>query len=70
LNWWSGSAWSWSNQGTPSGVRLDSPMGAITVDGGRPYVFVEGGDGNLWLNWWSGSAWSWSNQGAPEDARP
>jgi len=40
-------------------------MGAITVDGGRPYVFIEGSDGNLWVNWWSGSAWNWANQGQP-----
>ncbi len=63
--WWSGSAWAWSNQGTPSGVTLTDKMGAITVDGGRPYVFVKGSDGNLWVNWWSGSAWGWSNQGKP-----
>jgi hypothetical protein len=65
VNWWSGKAWGWSNQGTPSGVSLASSMGAITVDGGRPYVFVKGSDGNLWVNWWSGSAWNWANQNTP-----
>ncbi len=65
VNWWSGSAWNWSDQGTPAGISLGASMGAITVDGGRPYVFAEGSDGNLWVNWWSGSEWQWSNQGTP-----
>jgi hypothetical protein len=65
VNWWSGSAWGWSNQGRPGGVAIAQSMGAITVDGGRPYAFVTGSDGNLWVNWWSGSGWSWSNQGRP-----
>lgn len=30
-----------------------------------PYVFVLGGDGNLWLNWWDGTQRHWSNQDNP-----
>jgi hypothetical protein len=67
VNWWTGSEWKWSLQGTPPGVAIDSSMGTITVDDGRPYAFVQGSDGNLWINWWSGSAWAWSNQGRPPD---
>ncbi len=47
---------------------ITKTMGAITVDGGRPYVFVKGTDGNLWVNWWSGKVWSWSNQGIPSSS--
>jgi hypothetical protein len=69
LNWWSGSSWGWSNQGTPGG-GIAAGVGAVAVKNNsgspeRPYAFVRGADGNLWLNWWSGRAWAWSNQGAP-----
>src|SRR5690242_3285756 len=47
------------------GLQIDNSMGAITVDVGRPYVFVKAGDGNLWLTGWDGSAWDWSSQGLP-----
>ncbi|MDQ1654127.1 MAG: hypothetical protein QOI35_3327 [Cryptosporangiaceae bacterium] len=46
-------------------VPIVAPMGSITVDGGRPYVFVKGADGDLWVRWWSGSAWAWSTLGHP-----
>ena len=29
----------------------------------RPYAFVVGSDGNLWINWWAYNHWEWSNQG-------
>jgi hypothetical protein len=41
------------------------PLGAVTVDGGRPYVFLRGSGGGLWHNWWSGSAWNWGDLGTP-----
>ena len=66
VDWWSGSAWAWANQGTPPGVAITGPVGATAVDNrSRPYVFVRGSDGNMWVNWWSGSAWAWANQGHP-----
>lgn len=46
---------------TPAGISRS--LGVITVDGGRPYVFVQGADGNAWSDWWDGSAWNWSDQG-------
>ena len=50
-------AWQWANQGTPPGVGLGNAVGALTVMDTntapqRPYAFVEGTDGNLWVNWW------------------
>jgi hypothetical protein len=46
-------------------ASISSAIGVINVDAGRPYAFVKGGDGNMWVNWWSGSAWGWANQGTP-----
>ncbi|MCE7011348.1 hypothetical protein LWC34_52355 [Kibdelosporangium philippinense] len=63
LNWWSGRAWAWSNQGAPAGGVSDG-VGALTVDNQRPYAFVRAGDGNLWVHWWTGRAWNWANQGS------
>jgi hypothetical protein len=40
------------------------PVGTLTVDQ-RPYVFVQGSDGHLWVHWWTGSAWRWDDQGTP-----
>jgi hypothetical protein len=37
----------------------DSPSAAQ-----RPYAFVRGGDGNLWVHWWTGRYWGWANQGS------
>jgi hypothetical protein len=34
----------------------------------RPYAFVWGSDGNLWINWWDGGAWHWANQFMPSGA--
>jgi hypothetical protein len=51
-------------------VNITAPVGVITVmdsptSAQRPYAFVQGSDGNLWVNWWNGSQWNWSNQGKP-----
>jgi hypothetical protein len=43
-------------------VSISFTIGAVAVAGTRPYAFVRGGDGNLWVNWWSGSTWNWTNQ--------
>jgi hypothetical protein len=41
VNWWSGTAWNWANQGRPSGINIAGAIGAITLDGGRPYAFIK-----------------------------
>ena len=79
-NWWNGSAWNWTNQGTPPDtVGFGNQVGAVTVRDTmlsmtgtnitdhpqRPLVFVEGRDGNLWVNWWERNTWYWSNQLTP-----
>jgi hypothetical protein len=74
VNWWNGSAWSWANQGKPPGaVTVSGPVGVLTMmdtptSAQRPYAFVQGSDGNLWVNWWNGSAWNWANLGKPPGA--
>ncbi|WP_198539427.1 hypothetical protein, partial [Streptomyces graminilatus] len=62
--------WAWSDQSTPPGSTVTSDIGTITVKDSpssaqRPYVFVRGNDGHLWVNWWSGSKWTWSDQSTP-----
>ena len=64
------SIWKWANQSKPAGVTISGPVGVLTMmdtptSAQRPYVFVRGSDGNLWVNWWNGSVWSWANQGNP-----
>jgi hypothetical protein len=61
--------WQWADLGRPPGTTIAGAVGVTAVGalGNRPYIFVLGGDGNLWLNWWTGNAWSWSNQGQPGD---
>ena len=54
--WWDGSQWSWANQGKPDGGYIAS-VGVVTVmdtpmSPQRPYAFLQGTDGNLWVNWW------------------
>jgi hypothetical protein len=70
--YWTGSSWAWGNlmkpartNVAPAPVEIAQPVGSITVDGYRPYVFVTGSDGNLWNSWWTGRSWMWSNQGRP-----
>ncbi len=74
LNWWDGAAWHWSNQATPPSVKIAASVGVLTVMDSpnaaqRPYAFVKGSDGQLWLNWWDGAAWHWSNQGTPPSVK-
>jgi hypothetical protein len=70
-DWWDGKAWQWTNQGTPTpGLGVSPGVGVVTVmddptASQRPYAFVRGSDGNLWVNWWDGTAWQWTNQGTP-----
>jgi hypothetical protein len=71
VNWWTGSEWLWANQGKPAGVNVSGPEGTVTVmdtptSTQRPYAFVLGNDGNLWVNWWTGSEWLWADQSKPD----
>jgi hypothetical protein len=52
--WWDGYGWQWPDLGSPGdGQDIPSPVGVTVVDGCRPYAFVVGGDGHLWVHWWS-----------------
>ncbi|MFH8900476.1 hypothetical protein ACH4HG_29385 [Streptomyces coeruleorubidus] len=67
-NWWDGSNWHWSAQGTPSGRLILDSVGAITVRDApnaaqRPYAFVIGDDSKMYANWWDGSTWKWADHG-------
>jgi hypothetical protein len=71
LNWWDGGKFVWRNQGAPPSVwGVDKAIGVVTVMDNataaqRPYAFVTGTDGNLWVNWWDGHAWGWTNLSTP-----
>lgn len=64
--------WSWSQEGAPdSGIK--QPLGVMALknfDGSgdlrRPYVFVLGGNGNMWMRLRDGDSWKWSDLGAPD----
>ena len=58
VNWWDGSQWQWAHQGVPDGQLVSAGVGALTVmdtpgAAQRPYAFVIGSDGHLWVNYWS-----------------
>jgi hypothetical protein len=69
VNWWDGANWQWHDQGSPPGgiaqgigflTVMDTPQAAQ-----RPYAFVGGGDGHVWVNYWDGANWHWHDQGSP-----
>jgi hypothetical protein len=65
-----GSVWSWRDLGTPPGTTIMRTVGAVAVRDSvgaaqRPYVFVTGWDGRLWLAWWNGTRWLWDDRGTP-----
>lgn len=60
---WSINAFSRIEIEMPAG--FNESLGVINVDSGRPYTFVRGNDGNVWVDFWSGSGWYWANQGTP-----
>jgi hypothetical protein len=73
VDWWNGSAWGWADLGKPAGVAIDDTVGVLTVmnsptSSQRPYAFVMGSDGHLWVDWWNGSAWGWADLGKPAGA--
>lgn len=65
--WWSGTAWEWTDHGKPGPSVEVGAIGAVTgrdLAPGRPYGFVRGSDGHLWVRWWDG-AWHWHDSGPP-----
>ena len=73
LNWWDNAGWNWATQGMPPSVGIAASVGVLTVmddpnAAQRPYAFVVGSDGKLWINWWDSAAWHWANQGTPPSA--
>jgi hypothetical protein len=72
LNWWDNTAWHWASQGVPAvGVTITSTVGVMTVmdspdSAQRPYVFLIGSDGQLWVDWWDYDHFVWANQGVPQ----
>ncbi len=68
VNYWDGSGWHWSDQGTPSGTTAASAPSVVTYteSGNRLiFAFVQGQNGHLEVNWWDGSGWSWADQDLP-----
>ena len=70
MNRWDGANWNWADQGIPGGNAVPGAPSAITVmdtplSSQRPYAFVGGSDGHLWVNWWDGANWNWADQGIP-----
>lgn len=66
INWWNDDSdqFLWNDLGTPTEPTkiTQSVMGAMTIDGDRPAVFMFGDDGHLWLNIWTGSQFLWADQ--------
>src|SRR5260370_13655091 len=55
--------WHWADQGVPVGTGISSTVGVLSVMDSptapqRPYAFVLGNDGDLWVNWWYASGGS------------
>jgi hypothetical protein len=69
-NRWNGANWIWEDHGTPGTTAIQQGAGLITVmdDANamqRPYAFVIGHDGNLWVRYYTGKQWKWENHGNP-----
>jgi hypothetical protein len=69
VNTWTGASGTWSDLGTPPTARVANAIGSVAIQDGwgapqRPYTFVIGDDGHLWLNWWTGSRFTWDDRGA------
>lgn len=70
VNYFTGTAFEWADQGSPQQGQQVSYPAAVTVKDSpsaaeRPYVFVAGPPGGrgLWVNYWTGTQWKWANQG-------
>ncbi|WJK42755.1 hypothetical protein O7608_10435 [Solwaraspora sp. WMMA2056] len=73
--WWDGGSWNWSGLGAPPGAAVTNGVGVVAVADApgaaqRPYVFVLGTGGQLWLNWWTGARWRWEGLGTPDVVHP
>ncbi|WP_326551756.1 hypothetical protein [Micromonospora sp. NBC_01813] len=73
--WWDGARWNWTGHGAPPGAAVTNGVGVVAVQDNpsaaqRPYVFVLGTGGQLWLSWWTGARWQWDGLGAPDVAHP
>lgn len=73
--WWDGAEWNWAGLGAPPGAAVTNGVGVVAVQdhpgaAQRPYVFVLGTGGQLWLNWWTGARWRWDGLGTPDVAHP
>jgi hypothetical protein len=72
-SWAGGDQWSWYDHQTPQNADTrkntivgDPAVALYTHDGLlRPYVFVHGQDGNLYVNSWDGAKWQWNDQHNP-----
>jgi hypothetical protein len=72
VNWWNGNSWSWADLSTPPNLGIAEPVGVLTMMDNpnavqRPYVFVRGTDGHLWVDWWDGAAWNWTDLSTPHN---
>lgn len=71
VNYWTGSAWQWADQGLPAGATAVYTPTAITYASGPNrliYVFAVSSTGHLVVNHWNGSTWQWADQGLPAGA--
>ena len=50
--WTAVDPWQWTDLGAPGGSPIDSGVGVAPQGGAGPAVFVQGGDGQLWVKRW------------------
>ncbi|MGW4642187.1 hypothetical protein ACWEN6_26980 [Sphaerisporangium sp. NPDC004334] len=75
-NWWTGTKWVWTDQGTPPRTPLQRAacrVGAGTItpspsQGTLPFAAVLDKYGRVWVNWWNplGLSWVWTFLDRPE----
>jgi hypothetical protein len=72
--YWDGQLWSqWESQGMPPGKSgvVTGPTAVYRSASDRIYLFVEGGDGQLYDKYWDGQQWSqWESRGVPPPGGP
>lgn len=70
VSWWDVASWQWYNMGSP-GVAIGSSMGSLAVTDERTgeqslYVYVWGGDGQLWQGVTDAVTTRWTALGGPQ----
>ena len=67
VNYWTGTQWQWTNQGTPSGTTpwVTSAITFYKAPKQQIYAFVASQNGHLHVNYWNGTKWAWADQGTP-----